>query len=85
VRTFDYHIARSQLSPSTAPVSPGHVVGPSLLTNSTVFFEGGDAQWLVATKQDDGNLHILNQPYVTFITAYFQMIPTPCRCEQVAD
>lgn len=64
VRTFQYQIAFGQLSASTAPVSPAHVIAPSLLTdNSTVLLSGGDAQWIVATKENDGNLHVLNQLY----------------------
>jgi hypothetical protein len=75
VLTFDYHIARGQVSASTAPVAPAHIVASTLLTdNTTVFLKGGDAQLLVATKQDDGNLHVLNQGYVVSIMVCSQMI-----------
>ncbi|KDQ10845.1 hypothetical protein BOTBODRAFT_190182 [Botryobasidium botryosum FD-172 SS1] len=62
VRTLQYQIAHGQIFPDTAPVSPSHVVAPSVLNdNSTVFLKGGDTQLIVATKEDDGQLHILNQ------------------------
>ncbi|KDQ16524.1 hypothetical protein BOTBODRAFT_173036 [Botryobasidium botryosum FD-172 SS1] len=66
VRTLEYQVALGQISPSNAPVSPSHAVVPSLLSDN-VLLQGGVAQWIVLTRQDDSKVHILNQGKDVFI------------------
>ncbi|KAH7911992.1 hypothetical protein BJ138DRAFT_1149402 [Hygrophoropsis aurantiaca] len=61
---LSYHLVKFPLSrTSIATASPNHIIIPTALTDfSTVFLEPDQSQVLVLSREQDGTIHVLNQP-----------------------